>query len=76
MIIFTFGKADCVDGQIRLMEGEGEWEGRLEICYNERWGTVGGDKWTQTNSDVVCKALGYGRSGRSTLIHISPSLFC
>ena len=39
------------------------WEGRLEVCYNGRWGTVGADDWTNNNSDVVCEALGYGRSG-------------
>ena len=41
------------------MEGETEWEGRLEVCLNRRWGTVGGNEWTQTNSHVVCNALGY-----------------
>ena len=45
------------------MEGEGEWEGRLEVCYSGRWGTVGADDWTETNSDVVCNAMGYARSG-------------
>ena len=50
------------------MEGEEQWEGRVEICYNKRWGTVGGDNWTETNSDVVCRALGYyGKSGRQPL---------
>ena len=45
------------------MEGEGEWEGRLEVCYNGRWGTVGADGWTQNNSLVVCNSLGYDYAG-------------
>ena len=53
------------------MEGEEEWEGRLEVCYNKRRGTVGGDGWTETNTDVVCRALGYDRSGRKSF----PSAF-
>ena len=44
---------------MRLVEGKTEFEGRVEICYNWRWGTVGGDGWTDTNSRVVCNSLGY-----------------
>ena len=51
---------------MRLMEGETEWEGRLEVCLSGRWGTVGGNEWTQTNSHVVCNALGYDITGRYT----------
>ena len=48
------------------MEGEEEWEGRLEVCYNGRWGNVGGDNWAQINSHVVCNTLGYDITGRKT----------
>ena len=51
--------ADCIDGEVRLMEGEFEWEGRLEVCFGQRWGTVSSDGWTETNSQVVCNDLGY-----------------
>ena len=49
------------------MEGKEEWEGRLEVCYNKRWGTVSGDQWTLTNSHVVCNALGYNITSKSFL---------
>ena len=45
------------------MEGKDQYEGRLEVCYNGRWGTVGADEWTETNSRVVCNSLGYDYSG-------------
>ena len=51
--------ADCVDGEVRLMEGEFEWEGRLEMCFGQRWGTINSDGWTSTNSEIVCQDLGY-----------------
>ena len=51
--------ADCVDGEVRLMEGEFEWDGRLEVCIGKRWGTVSSDGWTQTNNGIVCHDLGY-----------------
>ena len=41
------------------MEGGSDFEGRVEMCLSSRWGTIGGNGWTQTNSDVVCNALGY-----------------
>ena len=34
-------------------------EGRLEICLNGRWGTVGSEGWSQVNSEIVCNDLGY-----------------
>jgi deleted-in-malignant-brain-tumors protein 1 len=61
---------NCVNGQIRLMEGEDQLEGRLEVCYSGRWGNVGGDEWTKTNSRVVCNSLGYDFSDESTNLSI------
>jgi hypothetical protein len=53
------GTVGCADGVTRLMEGETEFEGRLEMCLSGRWGTIGGDGWTDTNSQVVCHDFGY-----------------
>ena len=50
---------DCVDGEVRLFEGETELEGRLEVCFSRRWGTVGSEGWSQVNTKVVCNDLGY-----------------
>ena len=41
------------------MEGESEWEGRVEVCFNQRWGTISSDGRTQANSHIVCNSLGY-----------------
>ncbi|CAH1239245.1 MALRD1 [Branchiostoma lanceolatum] len=37
-------------------------EGRVEIYYNHRWGTICNIGWTQTSADVVCAQLGYRTS--------------
>ena len=55
----------CDDGELRLDEGETEWEGRLEMCYNERWGTVSSEGWTDINTQVVCNDFGYDVSGKN-----------
>ena len=45
------------------MEGESAWEGRLEVCFSQRWGTVSSDGWSHTNTRVVCNDLGYDFTG-------------
>ncbi|KAE8630601.1 hypothetical protein XENTR_v10000889 [Xenopus tropicalis] len=47
------------DGAIRLAGGKGSHEGRLEVFHKARWGTVCDDGWTDLNTQVVCRQLGY-----------------
>ena len=49
---------------IRLVGGEGPWEGRLEIevyRYHPLWGTVCDDEFTRAgrNARVICRQLGF-----------------
>ena len=53
----------CTDGDVRLVEGDHDWEGRLEMCLSGRWGTIGSGGWSKSNTKVVCVALGYEISG-------------
>ena len=53
----------CLDGDIRLSEGDTEREGRLEVCLNQRWGTVSRSGWIVANIQVVCNQLGYPGGG-------------
>ncbi|XP_028418433.1 protein bark beetle-like [Dendronephthya gigantea] len=44
---------------LRLVDGNGYNTGRLEILHQGIWGTICDDGWSQINSDVVCRELGF-----------------
>ena len=64
----------CNDGDIRLVGGTLEEEGRVEICINEVWGTVCDDFFTTADANVACGQLGYSKY--SELCFSSSNLKC
>ena len=66
---------DCNDGDMRLLGGETEAEGRVEMCINGTWGTICINKWTNKDTAVVCRYLGFSDvfGGRCTK-HFNESI--
>ena len=53
----------CQNGDVRLVGGQSVYEGRVEVCLSQRWGTVTDDGWSTAEAQVVCRQLGYNSQG-------------
>ena len=79
------GQSGCQQGALRLVGGSSQYEGRIEFCNNNQWGTVCDDAYDRRDAAVVCRQLGFSYSGiglqltylewhaRLIIVHLLPS---
>ena len=53
---------------MRLVQGETAMEGRVELCTNGKWKEVGYCGLMESEASVICKQLGYSKTGNSKYI--------
>lgn len=73
--------SDCSDGDLRLAGERTAVSGRLEICYNNVWGTICNNVWGNGDSRVACRQLGFQPYGEEyfksnfTNMHVLRNLY-
>ena len=57
-----------MQGDIRLVGGPDERQGRVELCNNEAWGTVCHDNFYVHDATVACVQLGFSGIGELQIL--------
>ena len=73
--IYTGSSVTCNDGDIRLVNGSTEYDGLLEVCYLNQWGTICGDFFGDLDAQVACRQLGLNTDQASAQLSFGYGLF-
>ena len=61
---------NCSDGAIRLIGGDTQYEGAVEVCVNRIWSAVCPAGWDVKEATVVCRQLGYITTGMAAILQL------
>lgn len=61
---FYFLCTVCQNGDIRLQGGANSNQGRVEVCNENRWGSVCDDAFGTIDASVACRQLGFDAQGK------------
>ena len=66
----TVQNTTCQDQDLRLTNGSTVREGRVEVCYNQAWGTICDTVYGGIAAGILCKQLDFRRKLKgSCLVH-------
>ena len=63
-ITTTTPDLECVDGDVRLVDGPNVREGRVEVCINRAWGTVCDELFNDADAKVICLQMEFSAIGK------------
>ena len=47
------------------------YEGLVEVCIEQKWGSVCSDGWSVADTNVTCRQLGHPSNGCKAKLHCS-----
>ena len=65
----------CRQGDIRLIGGADDREGRMEVCNQNQWGSVCDVSWDMNDANVACRQAGFGSGNLNILMTMQKSRF-
>lgn len=61
---------ECNETDIKLVDGQKDYDGRVQACLGGLWGSICQHKWDYLDAKVVCRQLGY--DGSMFFVYIMP----
>ena len=68
------GTSCTTEGEVKLVNGSSEFEGRVEVCHEQEWYQLCDDKWDTNETRVLCHQLGSAARGTNSALTYSELL--
>ena len=70
----TTPSGNCSNGEVRLVGGTNDTNGRVEVCINNAWGTVCNRRFGYNDARVICSQLGFSNTGMEQIFSHQPKI--